>query len=66
MNEAIKTLTEAINKDIAFYTSSFCQRELTEEQRKELLHRMQGKKEALELISGKQYRITAEGLVTED
>ena len=55
-------LIASITKDLNFYTSDFCRKEMDQEHRKELLHHLQGKREALELISGEHYSITENGL----
>ena len=62
VQEAVDAITDAINKDLTFYTSDFCRNELDAAQRKVLLQHMQGKKEALELITGKKYKLSADGL----
>ena len=61
ITEAIEALTKSINEDLAFYTSDFCRKEMGTE-RKELLNHLQGKKEALELITSKKYTLSEEGL----
>lgn len=63
ITEAAEALTASINKDLSFYTSDFCRKEMEDIDRKDILHRIQGKKEALELITGKQYSLSAEGLI---
>ena len=59
----IAGLKASIKRNIDFYTSDFCRNEMTDVDRKEILHRLQGKKEALEIVTARPYLLTVDGLV---
>ena len=59
----ITGLKASIKRDIDFYTSDFCRNEMTDMDRKEILHRLQGKKEALEIVTAKPFHLSLDGLV---
>lgn len=55
MKKKIQALIDSINDDIQLYCSQFVQEQLSDHERRIILSRINGKKCALEIVSGDKY-----------